>query len=78
MLHDVVQRGKAKDVELKQDQYDQDLRYIKAYVRAYIARNLWGNEGWARVMLMEDQQFAKATSLLPEAERLAASLSPAK
>jgi carboxyl-terminal processing protease len=74
MLADVVRRGKAKEVEVKQDQYDQDLRYIRAYVRAYIARSIWGNEGWARVMLMEDQQFAKATSLLPEAERLAASL----
>jgi carboxyl-terminal processing protease len=74
MLKEVVRLGSAKKVELKQDQYDQDLRFIKAYVRAYLARSLWGNEGMARVMLKEDHQFAKAASLMPEAEKLAATI----
>jgi carboxyl-terminal processing protease len=74
ILEGVREIAKAKGVEFKKDLYDKDLRYIKAYTRAFIGRRLWGNEGWSRVMLAEDAQFKKALTLFPEAEHLAGNL----
>lgn len=78
MLDALLQIAKSKGVEFKKDQYEQDLRYIKAFTKAFIARGLWGNEGSARVMLREDAQFVKALSLFPEAEKIATNLSGVK
>jgi len=71
MLEDVKRIAGAKNIAFKQDLYDQDLRYVKAFTKAYIARSLWGNNGYAQVMLREDVQFKKALSLFPEAEKIA-------
>ena len=71
MVGEIQQVAEAKGVALNKEQFQEDLRYIKAYTKAYIARSLWGNEGYARVMLEEDTQFAKAVALVPEAEKIA-------
>jgi hypothetical protein len=71
MLAGVRDLGSAKGVAFKKDLYEKDLRYIKAYTKAFIGRRLWGNEGWSRVMLEEDAQFKKSLTLFPEAEELA-------
>ena len=78
MQEDLQAVAKAKGIEFKKDLYEKDLRFIKAYMRAYVARRLWGNEGWSRVMLAEDSQFKKALSLFPEAEKIAQAISSAK
>lgn len=75
MLNDLLALAKAKDIEFKKDLYEQDLQYIKAFTKAFIARRLWGNEGSARVMLGVDKQFGKAVTLFPEAEKIAKNLS---
>jgi carboxyl-terminal processing protease len=76
MLTELREIAAAKNIEFKQELFDKDLRYIKAFVKAFMARNLWGNEGYARVMLREDAQFARAQALSGEAEKMArASLS---
>jgi carboxyl-terminal processing protease len=71
MLADLQEIAKNKGVAFNQELYDKDLRYIKAFAKAYIARGVWGNEGSAQVMLKEDAQFKKAMSLFPEAEKIA-------
>jgi carboxyl-terminal processing protease len=71
MLEEVRDIAVARGIPLNKEQFEQDERYIKAYTKAYIARSIWGNEGYARVMLKEDNQFAKALTLLPEAEKIA-------
>jgi len=71
MLDDVKQIAGAKGIEFNQELYDKDLRFVKAFTKAYIARGIWGNNGSARVMLQEDAQFKKAFSLFPEAEKIA-------
>jgi hypothetical protein len=71
MLDDVRQIAGAKGIEFNQELYDKDLRFVKAFTKAYIARGIWGNNGSARVMLQEDAQFKKAFSLFPEAEKIA-------
>ncbi len=75
MLEQLLAIAKLNKVEFKKDLYEKDLRYIKAFTKAYIARSLWGNEGSARVMLNEDTQFKKAMTLFPEAEKIAKNLS---
>lgn len=78
MLEGVLAIAKAKGIEFKMESYEKDLRYIKAFTKASIARSLWGNVGSARVMLQEDGQFKKAVSLFPEAERISKSLTSLK
>lgn len=71
MLEDLKEIAKAKGITFNQELFDKDLLYVKAFTKAYIARGIWGNEGSAQVMLKEDQQFKKAMSLFPEAEKIA-------
>ncbi len=71
MLEDLKEIAKAKGITFNQELFDKDLQYVKAFTKAYIARGIWGNEGSAQVMLKEDQQFKKAMSLFPEAEKIA-------
>jgi carboxyl-terminal processing protease len=71
MLGEIRDVAAARGVPLNQELFDKDVRYIKAYAKAYVGRGLWGNEGYARVMLKEDGQFAKALALLPEAKKIA-------
>lgn len=78
MLEGVLSIAKAKGVEFKKDMYEKDLKYITAFTKAYIGRSLWGNEGSARVMLAVDNQFQKAISLFPEAEKISKTLSSLK
>ncbi|MCC6395953.1 MAG: S41 family peptidase [Bacteroidetes bacterium] len=71
MVGEIQEVANAKGVAPNKEQLREDLRFIKAYTKAYVARSLWGNEGYARVMLEEDTQFAKAVALVPEAEKIA-------
>ena len=62
---------KTKGVSIEEKEFEQDVAYIKARLKAEIARALWGNDGWYPVMLEVDPQFQKAVSLLPEAVKIA-------
>jgi hypothetical protein len=75
MLDELKEIASARKVDFNKEQYEQDLRFIKAFTKAFIARRLWGNEGYSRVMLVEDAQFKKAFTLFPEAEKIAGKLS---
>lgn len=78
MVQGILAVAKAKGIEFKKDLFEKDKKYVTDYTRAYIARRLWGNEGWSRVILEDDTQFKKALSLFPEAERINKNLSVAK
>ena len=78
MLDGMLAIAKSKDIEFKKDLYEKDLKYIKAFTKAYIGRSLFGNEGSARVMLAVDDQFQKALTLFPEAEEISRNLSSLK
>jgi carboxyl-terminal processing protease len=71
MLEQILGVAKAKGIEFDKENYEKDLKFIKAFTKAHIARRIWGNEGSARVMLGEDGQFKKAITLFPEAEKIA-------
>jgi hypothetical protein len=78
MLEQIESIAKARGVEPNKELFEKDLRYIKAFTKAYIARGVWGNEGSARVMLQEDAQFKKAVALFPEAEKMSKMISSLK
>ncbi len=63
----------SKGIKWDEQQYQKDLPYIKAILKANVARFTWRNEGWALAMLEIDEQFQKALELIPQAEKLLAS-----
>lgn len=71
ILHEFVEFTKSKNVEFSQDDFDKDKTYIQARLKAYVARNYWGNEGWYTVLLGIDNQLEEAMTLFPEAEKVA-------
>jgi carboxyl-terminal processing protease len=71
MMKEFIEFGKAKGVEFNKEEYDKDKDWLKAGVKAQIARTLYGNEGQFRAMLEVDPQFAKAIDLFPEARKIA-------
>lgn len=73
MLNDFKNFVISKGIKWDEGQYQKDLPYIKAILKAHIARYIWRNEGWASMMLEVDDQFQKALEVLPQAEKLLAS-----
>jgi carboxyl-terminal processing protease len=74
LLEKMLVIAEAKEIEFNKELYNEDLPFIKSFGKAYIARGLWANNGYVRVMLEQDAQFAKAIQLFPEAEAIASNL----
>lgn len=51
------------NVKYNKDEFEKDQEYIFQRLKAYIARELWSNEGWYEVMLKVDKQFQTAVQL---------------
>jgi len=62
---------KGKKVDFNEEQFAKDKEYTKARLKAHIARNFWGNDGWYPVILRSDNQLKKALSIFPEAAKIA-------
>ena len=71
MMKSFQATAKKKDIEFVQDQYAKDLPYLKARIKGQIAKSIWGNEGLFSAIHPEDNQFQKALTLFPEAEKIA-------
>jgi carboxyl-terminal processing protease len=78
MLDELLSLAKSKEIQFDKEKYENDLKFIKAFTKAFIGRSLYGNEGSARVMLGVDTQFQKAMALFPEAERISKNISSLK
>ncbi|MDA0987074.1 MAG: S41 family peptidase [Bacteroidetes bacterium] len=70
-LNSFVKFAEEKGVKLNTEQFEKDKKYIGGRLKAYIARNYFGNVGWYKVILDYDNQLQKAVSLLPEASKIA-------
>ncbi len=68
----------SKKIEYKEDLFTKDRVYIEAYIKAQLARRLWGSEGYSRVMLSVDSQYKEGLVLFPEAEKISRNLSSLK
>ena len=71
MLQDFRTFIATKGVKAEEKDLQKDIVFVKARLKAEIARSIWGNNGSYRVMLEVDPQFQKAMNLLPEAVKFA-------
>jgi carboxyl-terminal processing protease len=62
---------RSKDLKIGDDAFEKDGQYLKARLKAHIARTLWSDPGWFSVMLDVDPQIQKALTLFPEAQKIA-------
>ncbi|MEK7818578.1 MAG: S41 family peptidase [Bacteroidota bacterium] len=70
-VNNFVEFGIKKGTELKKEEFEKDKEFIRMRLKAFIARNFWGNEGWYPIVLSEDNQLQKAIDVLPEAAKIA-------
>ncbi len=66
-----IEFSKGKDVKFVEKDFDTEKDYIKARLKATIARNYWKNEGWYSTLIPMDKQVKKALSLFGKAKELA-------
>jgi carboxyl-terminal processing protease len=71
MFEGFLALGKKKGITIDQKQLEGDRGYMRSRLKAEIARDIWGNEGWYLVMRSDDVQFQRALTLFPEAEKIA-------
>ncbi len=61
----------SKGITVDAKEFEKDMVYVKARLKAEIAKTYFGFEGFFAVMLDVDNQFQKALTLFPEAEKIA-------
>ena len=59
-----------KELKFTEDDFKKNITYIKIRLKAFIARELYKNEGWYRILLSLDDQFKAALNLKEEAENM--------
>ncbi len=70
MLDDIYSRAEKAGIKITRQEFDKDSKYVAMLLKAQIARNIWGNDGWYRVIMALDNQFQKAMTLFPEAKQI--------
>lgn len=74
MIDKFFDAAKAKKIEVKQeqkDQFERDKDVLTSLIRGQIARVIWGYDALYAIVLTQDQQFLKATTLFGEAKKIA-------
>lgn len=70
-LNEFIKFVSSKKIEFKKDDYEKDKVFIRTQLKAYVARDIWKNEGWYQTLLEIDNQFIKAVNRFNEAEKIA-------
>lgn len=63
-LSNFTKFAEKNDVRLIDTDFAKDKKFIMQRLKAYVARELWGNNGWYSVILDEDSQFQTAIKLV--------------
>jgi len=71
MLNSLIDLAKSKNIDYDEVLYERDKPFIVTSIRAQIARDIWGNEGFYALFMFSDEQVKKAISLFDEAKKLA-------
>ncbi len=71
VLDAVYAQATKAGIKVARTDYDKNVKYVATLLKAQIARNVWGDNGWYRVILEVDNQFQKALTLFPEAKEIA-------
>ena len=59
-----------KEIEFSSSEFRNNYDYYKARLKAEIARNIWGNEKYYQVWLLNDNQYNKALGLFYKLDKL--------
>ncbi|MGD1045787.1 MAG: S41 family peptidase [Bacteroidota bacterium] len=60
-----------KEIKIDEKEYAKDIDFLKARLKAEIARMIYGTEGEIGILVGVDNQIQKALTLFPEAEHIA-------
>lgn len=71
ILEGLIAVGEQNKVTFNQDQYKKSKTLLKTYLKAFIARNIWSNDGFYPIFNEQNEIFQKALTLMDEANRLA-------
>ncbi len=70
-LEDLLRKAESNGVIINERQFQSSKSLLKTYVKAFIARNIWDNDGFYPVLNEQDELIQKAKTLLEEAKNLA-------
>ena len=71
MLQEFLNVVKKKGIKISEQDFQKDKDFIKLQIKAEIAREIFGNDGYYYVVLQHDPQFTRALQLFGRAEKLA-------
>jgi len=71
MLAEIIKNAKENKVPFDKTQYEASKEHLKMYVKAFIGRRMWDNEGFYPVINQKNEILLKAVTLFDEAEELA-------
>ncbi len=71
MLNQLITLAEGNDVVFNEEDFKKSKELIKIYVKAYIARNAWNNEGFYPIINEQNEIFNEALKLFDQAEVMA-------
>ncbi|MGK7391331.1 MAG: S41 family peptidase [Candidatus Cyclobacteriaceae bacterium M2_1C_046] len=74
MLQDLTQLGKTYDVKPKPEQLEENKELFKLHIKAQIARQVWGNDGFYPIFNETNEVLQKAVNLFDETDELESKL----
>lgn len=69
-MQSFIKFAESQKVKYDAKGYLVDKEMIRSWLKAYVARDMFKNNGWYLTLLQTDRQFKKAISLFGEAEKL--------
>lgn len=70
LLKELLKKSQKNGVQINQKQFEYSKEMLGTYTKAFIARNIWGNEGFYPVINQQDEIVQKAQTLIGEAKIL--------
>lgn len=71
MLRDLIALAERSDVAFNKDEFNTSKPLLKNYIKAYIARSIWNNEGYYPIINETNEVFQEALNLFDKAAELA-------
>ena len=71
MLQNLISLAERADVKFRKEEFERSKPLLKNYIKAYIARSVWNNEGYYPIINEHNEIFQEALGLFEKAEELA-------
>ncbi len=71
MLADLKKIMEKHEIEYNEKAWEKDLDYIKNFMKAEVARNLWDSEHFYRIRIKSDNEVSQTVGLFPKATEIA-------